>query len=82
MNQEVPEIVRDVWCEVLSVDSVAENDDFFEIGGHSLSAMQVASRLRSRLDGVRVPTRLLFTNRTLGAFTKTVTERLNEAVPK
>jgi aryl carrier-like protein len=73
--------VRAVWCEVLKIGQVADTDDFFQIGGHSLSAMQVASRLRERLEGVKVPTRLLFANRTLQAFAAAVNERLNDAVP-
>ncbi|HEU5107980.1 MAG TPA: phosphopantetheine-binding protein [Micromonosporaceae bacterium] len=75
------EIIRAVWCDVLKVDKVEETDDFFEIGGHSLTAMQVASRLRAALDGTKVPTRMLFTHRTFGAFTAAVNERLNEVAP-
>lgn len=81
MRPDTAEIVRGVWCEVLEIDTVEETDDFFDIGGHSLSAMQVASRLRARLDGTKVPTRLLFTSRTLKAFTDAVNERLNQVTP-
>lgn len=80
MSQDTRETVHDVWCEVLQVEQVDDADDFFDIGGHSLSAMQVSSRLRARLDGVRVPTRVLFTARTFGAFTEAVNERLAQAV--
>jgi acyl carrier protein len=81
MRPDTAEIVHDVWCEVLQIDKVEETDDFFDIGGHSLSAMQVASSLRAKLDGIRVPTRLLFTNRTLKAFTDAVNERLEQVMP-
>ncbi|MCC7247120.1 MAG: amino acid adenylation domain-containing protein [Lysobacter sp.] len=37
-----------LWCEVLHVDSVGRDDDFFERGGHSLSAVQLSLRLRER----------------------------------
>ncbi len=35
-----------VWRDVLKIERVGIHDDFFELGGDSLRAMQVASRLR------------------------------------
>lgn len=75
---DVSEDVRAVWCQVLKLDHISDDDDFFEIGGHSLTAMQVASKLRQRLNGTKVPTQMLFKHRTLGAFTGAVNERLNQ----
>jgi hypothetical protein len=51
--------IGEIWREVLTVDSVRLEDDFFAIGGHSLLLTQVASRVRERL-GVALPLRLLF----------------------
>ena len=42
-----------IWEEVLEVAGFGVEDDFFEIGGHSLKAVRVLSRIRHRL-GVRV----------------------------
>lgn len=39
-----------LWMEVLGVDSVDEHDDFFEIGGHSLSALRLASLIQRELE--------------------------------
>jgi amino acid adenylation domain-containing protein len=78
---DAAEIIRDVWRDVLKVDEVSASDNFFEIGGHSLTAMQVASQLRARLGGVKVPTQLLFRHRTFVGFTSAVNERLNQASP-
>lgn len=44
-----PELERDlarVWSELLNGAAVGRNDDFFEIGGHSLLAVQLLSRIR------------------------------------
>ena len=38
-----------IFAEVLGVDRVGLDDDFFQMGGHSLSAMRVISRIRYRL---------------------------------
>jgi acyl carrier protein len=75
---DATQTIREVWLEVLEIDEVTPADDFFEIGGHSLSAMQVASRLRAGL-GVKIPTRLLFEHPTLAGFAAAVNERVNAA---
>lgn len=38
-----------IWRDVLNVDAVAPNDDFFALGGDSLAAMRIAARLREAL---------------------------------
>jgi amino acid adenylation domain-containing protein len=39
-----------IWGELLGVRDVGRNANFFEMGGHSLIAVQVVSRLRRSLD--------------------------------
>lgn len=39
-----------IWREVLDVDDVGIHDGFFDMGGHSLKATQVLSRIRSTFD--------------------------------
>ncbi|MFJ6722943.1 AMP-binding protein, partial [Streptomyces sp. NPDC091259] len=61
------ELVAEVWGEVLGRDRIGRHDDFFDLGGHSLRATRVVSRLGGRL-GRAVPLRLLFENPVLEAF--------------
>ena len=42
--------IATIWEELLGIDKVSTNDNFFEFGGHSLLAARVMSRLRSALD--------------------------------
>ncbi|WP_374229942.1 amino acid adenylation domain-containing protein, partial [Rhodococcus sp. F64268] len=55
----VEEIVAGVFGDVLDVDRVGRDDDFFELGGNSLVATQVVARLGSAL-GTKVAVRALF----------------------
>ncbi|MGW6034894.1 amino acid adenylation domain-containing protein [Gordonia terrae] len=71
--------ITEVMSEVLEVPpgSVGEADDFFTLGGTSLSATRVTSALGRRL-GVRVPTRVLFENPTPIALAQALTELPDE----
>ncbi|WP_200761833.1 non-ribosomal peptide synthetase [Rhodococcus qingshengii] len=55
----VEEIVASVFAEVLGVERVGLDDDFFALGGNSLIATRVAARLGQALDA-QVPVRVLF----------------------
>ncbi|MEV5716980.1 amino acid adenylation domain-containing protein [Amycolatopsis mediterranei] len=55
----VERVVADVMAELLGVDRVGRFDDFFAVGGHSLSAVRLATRLRAVL-GAAVSVRLVF----------------------
>ncbi|HEY2738428.1 MAG TPA: condensation domain-containing protein, partial [Thermoanaerobaculia bacterium] len=55
----VEEVLAGIWIEVLGVERVGVADSFFDLGGHSLQATRVMSRLR-RAFGVEMPLRDLF----------------------
>ncbi len=57
-------MLADIWSDVLRVDQVGVNDDFFELGGDSLKVAQMATRLRDRF-GVDVPLRSIFEHATV-----------------
>ncbi|MEU4445427.1 amino acid adenylation domain-containing protein [Actinosynnema sp. NPDC050801] len=42
--------VGEVWCDVLRLDSVGPTDNFFDVGGHSLSVVTVQARLAGLFD--------------------------------
>jgi NAD(P)-dependent dehydrogenase (short-subunit alcohol dehydrogenase family)/acyl carrier protein len=70
--------IAEVWQELLGIEPIGTQDDFFEAGGHSLLATQVMSRLYQRL-GVDVPLRTLFETRTIAAFAARVDELARRA---
>jgi 2-polyprenyl-3-methyl-5-hydroxy-6-metoxy-1,4-benzoquinol methylase/acyl carrier protein len=56
---ELERVLADMWAQILQIDQVGVRDNFFEIGGHSLLAMQVIVRIRSSLS-IDIPMSVLF----------------------
>jgi amino acid adenylation domain-containing protein len=46
----IEEALATAWSDVLKIEPIGIHDNFFALGGHSLSAMQVIARLRNDLD--------------------------------
>ncbi|WP_345025737.1 amino acid adenylation domain-containing protein [Streptomyces sedi] len=63
--------VAAAFAEVLGVDAVGADDDFFALGGHSLLATRLVFRLRVGL-GARVPVAEVFARRTVAALAELV----------
>jgi acyl-coenzyme A synthetase/AMP-(fatty) acid ligase/acyl carrier protein len=55
-----------IWSDVLGLDRVGVDDNFFDLGGHSLTAMRIVSRVTERFN-LKVPTQLLFQSPTVRA---------------
>ncbi|HVG45626.1 MAG TPA: non-ribosomal peptide synthetase, partial [Longimicrobium sp.] len=70
--------VAAIWSEVLEVDRVGATDDFFDLGGHSLKATRIFSRVSARL-GVELPVGVIFDDPTVRGMAARVDERLGEA---
>jgi NAD(P)-dependent dehydrogenase (short-subunit alcohol dehydrogenase family)/acyl carrier protein len=47
-RNELEETIAVVWGDVLGIDEIGIHDDFFDLGGHSLIATQVMTRLRQQ----------------------------------
>jgi len=62
-------VVAEVWQELLALDEVSAEDNFFHLGGDSLQAAAAVNRLWE-LAGVRVPLRTLLRNPTVSALAR------------
>ncbi|MEU3522502.1 non-ribosomal peptide synthase/polyketide synthase [Streptomyces sp. NPDC038707] len=66
-------LVAAAWTDVLDTDEVGADDDFFALGGDSILAVRVTSRLRAAF-GTEISPRLLFTHSTLSALAAALDE--------
>lgn len=55
----IEEFLAKIWCDVLGLERVGVNQNFFDAGGSSLQAALLTSRLSDELE-VNVPTALIF----------------------
>jgi amino acid adenylation domain-containing protein len=75
----VEEMLAGFWCEVLRAERVSRGADFFDLGGHSLRATQVISRINETFQ-VEIPLRVLFEKPTLAEFAAAVEESILKEV--
>jgi acyl carrier protein len=75
----VEEILVGIWLDVLKLKRVGVHDNFFYIGGHSLTATQVISRIRGAFQ-VEIPLRALFEKPTVEELAIAIMERRGEGI--
>jgi acyl carrier protein len=67
----VPGRLRTLWQQALGIDDIGDDDDFFDLGGNSLSAVELMSRIRDAF-GVELSIGLLFDAPKLRALTAVI----------
>ncbi len=68
-----------IWSQILGKDRVGVHDNFFEIGGHSLPAIQVISRVSEAYD-IELPIRAFFNAPTIADVSAIVEKLLIEQI--
>jgi amino acid adenylation domain-containing protein len=56
--------MTEIWREMLGLDRVSVADNFFDLGGHSLAAVRLLSRMRAAID-TNLPLRSIFLHPTI-----------------
>ncbi len=74
------DVLAGIWQELLGIERIGRHDNFFEIGGHSLVATRVVSRIRRAFD-VELPLRQLFEGPTIAALARAVAAGRGGAAP-
>ncbi|WP_428229044.1 amino acid adenylation domain-containing protein [Flavobacterium sp.] len=76
-EDNLTEIVKHIWKELLSIEEIKDEDDFFDLGGHSLLLAQLHVLLPEPVrNRISLPELYIFT--TISAFVKEVEKRMVE----
>ncbi|MGK5629467.1 phosphopantetheine-binding protein [Streptomyces sp. URMC 123] len=59
------EVCAEVWAEVLDVPGVGAHDNFFDLGGDSVLATRIVTRLREIFESERITLRTMFLSPTV-----------------
>jgi phosphopantetheine binding protein len=68
-HAEIEAAVTAVWRDLFGIADVDRDDDFYALGGHSMTAVRMSSRLHADL-GLRVPVRMILENPTVADLTR------------
>jgi len=74
-RDETEQRIARVWQEALGIDEIGINDDFSELGGHSLIAIRIVSELRKGFQ-IDLPVRVLFDARTVAELSSYIKKHL------
>jgi len=69
------ELLAGIWAQVLDLDQVSTTDNFFDLGGHSLTATQVTSRIRD-VFSTDIPLAAIFDHPTITELTQFIADEI------
>jgi len=72
----VEKVLAGMFAEVLGTESAGVLDNFFDLGGHSLMATQIASRVRQAFR-IELPVRTIFEEPTIAALARAILQDQN-----
>ena len=78
-RDRIEELLVGIWQDVLGIDPIGVDDGFFDLGGDSLSAMQVLNRM-SRVANGKLSFRDLFERQTISRLAEVTRQSDKEAV--
>ena len=76
--EAVTEVIRAIWVDEIGSDDIGPNEDFFALGGNSLTAVGLMSTVRARF-GIEMSIAALFDHPTIARLAAAVHERVLEA---
>jgi amino acid adenylation domain-containing protein len=70
---EIEEELARIWAQILQLERVGVNDNFFTLGGHSLMVVQLATRIRDSF-AVEIPIQRIFEALTLAELAQSIAQ--------
>ena len=71
----IEEVLANMWAEILGIDELGGHDNLFDLGGHSLSAMQIVARVEKTFR-VKVPLKRFFESPTIASLNRNISTTL------
>ena len=74
-NNEIEILLEQIWREVLLLDKIGMHDNFIALGGHSLAAIRVTTRINEEVE-INFPLNKIFELPTIAEYAKYIEETL------
>lgn len=74
----ISERVRAIWCRELQRDDISADDDFFALGGQSVTMTKIQIAFLDEL-GVEVPMDQMYLHSTVTSISAHIAESMNQA---
>ncbi|WP_028805848.1 phosphopantetheine-binding protein, partial [Streptomyces sp. 142MFCol3.1] len=78
-RSEIEEGISAIWGQVLGLDKVGVEDNFFDLGGHSILAVRLISRLQAEYD-LDLPVRVAFERPTVAQLAVEIEDRVRAEI--
>jgi len=76
-SNEFEELVAEVWQEVLQLEKISITDNFIRLGGNSLNAISITSRIKKALE-LEVSITDIFNYPTIKAYSKNIEKTITQ----
>jgi amino acid adenylation domain-containing protein len=76
-RNKTEEIVKSLWVSVLSKNDFGVEDDFFDIGGHSILSVTLFSKIESRFN-IQLDLSMLFDYPTIALISEVIDKKIND----
>lgn len=70
---QIEELLVEIWEEILQIEKIGIHDNFIEMGGHSLTAIRLVSRIVDNFD-LTLPINLVFRKPTIAGYAAHIEE--------
>jgi len=78
-QNDLEETIARIWKDVLNLDKVGINNNFFEVGGNSLNLIEVEGQLKQVFNKIDIPFGSIFTYPTIRSFAQHIGQQnMNE----
>ncbi len=73
-RNELEQKLADIWQEILQVQHIGIDDNFFDLGGHSLKATRIVSKIHKEM-GIEIRLRDMFTFPTIAGLSEIIRQK-------